>query len=164
MLYNTALVSVIYQHESSLRIRMSPPSWTTPSPSTFLSRSDIVTPLDCHRVLDLSSLCHTTNFHCYLSLHMVMYMFQCYPLNSFHPLLPPPGSTSLFSISKYLLKTHYASQLQLKRGFQGSDHPQFTDEETKDFRCQVTWQRYKLTRSQIQFYLILSSFWLCFLI
>ena len=47
------------------------------------------TPLGCHRALDLSSLLHTANSHWLSVLYMVMYMFQCYSLNSSHPLLAP---------------------------------------------------------------------------
>ena len=45
------------------------------------------TPLGCHRAPGLGSLHHTGNFHQLSVLHMVMYMFQCYSLNSSHPLL-----------------------------------------------------------------------------
>ena len=45
-------------------------------------------PSHCHRALDFS-LRHTENPHWLSILHMVMYMFHCYFLNSFHPLLPP---------------------------------------------------------------------------
>ena len=47
------------------------------------------TPLGCHRAPGLGSLHHTGNFYQLSVLHMVMYMFQCYSLNSSHPLLPP---------------------------------------------------------------------------
>ena len=40
------------------------------------------TPLGCHTVQGLSSLCHTANPHWLSVLHVVMYMFQCYSLNS----------------------------------------------------------------------------------
>ena len=37
----------------------------------------------------LKSLCHTANSHLLSILHMLVYMFQCYSLNSSHPFLPP---------------------------------------------------------------------------
>ena len=46
-------------------------------------------PLGYHRAPDLSSLHQTVNFHWYLILHMIMYMFQFYSLSLSHPLLPP---------------------------------------------------------------------------
>ena len=82
MLYNTMLVSAMYQHESVLGIHMSfslePPSHLTHHP----------TPVGCHREPDLSSLCHTANFHWLSILHGVMYMFPCYASNLSHPLVP----------------------------------------------------------------------------
>ena len=45
-------------------------------------------PLGCYRALALSSLCHTANSHWLSTLHMVMYMFQCYSLKSCHLLSP----------------------------------------------------------------------------
>ena len=59
---------------------MSPRSWTSlPHHST---------PLGCHREPDLSSLHHRANSHWLSILHTVIRMFQCYSLNSSHPLLP----------------------------------------------------------------------------
>ena len=77
------LVSAILQHESAVSINMSPPSWTsflppTPSYPSRLSEST-----------RLSYLCYPTTSHQLSILSVVMYMFQCYSLNSSHPLLPP---------------------------------------------------------------------------
>ena len=77
------LVSAILQHELAVSINMSPSSWTsfpprTPSYPSRLSEST-----------RLSSLCSTTTSHQLSILYMVMYTFQCYSLNSSHPLLPP---------------------------------------------------------------------------
>lgn len=50
------------------------------------------------RTLDLSSLCHAANFYrLSVFLHLVIHVFQCYPLNLFHPLLSPlcPPNTIL---------------------------------------------------------------------
>ena len=80
MLYNVVLVYAIHQYESALGIHMSlclePPSHLPLHP----------TPRGCHRTPDLSSLCHTANFHWLSTLHTVMHMFPCYSLNSAHPL------------------------------------------------------------------------------
>ena len=74
------LVSAMYQHESVLGIHMSfslePPSHLTHHP----------TPVGCHREPDLSSLCHTANFHWLSILHGVMYMFPCFVPPSRPPL------------------------------------------------------------------------------
>ena len=80
LLYNIVLVSAIHQHESAISIHMSPRSWTSlPHHST---------PRGCHREPDLSSLHHRANSHWLSILHMVICIFQCYSLNSSHPLLP----------------------------------------------------------------------------
>ena len=89
LLYNIVLASGIYQHESDTGIHMSPSSWTslpppTPSHTSRLSKST-----------ELSSPCHSANSHLLSALHMVMYMFPCYCLNSSHPFLPP---LCLFSV------------------------------------------------------------------
>ena len=81
--YSVVLVSANLQHELAVSINMSPPSWTsfpspTPSyPSRFSESSR------------LSSLCSTTMSHLLSILYMVMYLFECYSLNSSLPLLPP---------------------------------------------------------------------------
>ena len=62
-------------------------------------------PLGCDRDLGLSSLCHTANSHWLSVLHMVMYMFQCYPLNSFLTLLPCVHKSVL-----YVLMNLFAGQ------------------------------------------------------
>ena len=64
-----------------------------------------------HGAPALCALYHTSNSHWLSLLHMVMYMFQCYPLNSSHPHLPtlspnvcrnPCSQRSLKSASTYL--------------------------------------------------------------
>ena len=71
------LVSAKHQHESAIGIPMSLPSWTSLSP-----------PSPSHASRLLKS--HTANSHWLPILHMVMYMFPCYSLQTPHPLLPPP--------------------------------------------------------------------------
>ena len=94
MLYNIVLVSAIHQHKSATGIHMSPPCRTSSPPPTPSH------PLGCHRAPGLSSLHHTAHSHWLSILHMVIYMFQCYPFSSSLPLLPPtPVSTSLSSMS-----------------------------------------------------------------
>ena len=74
--------SAVHQHESATSIHMSTPSWTPlPSPPPH------PTPLGCHRALGWTP-CVIANSHLPSVLHMVMYMFPCYSLNSSHPLLP----------------------------------------------------------------------------
>ena len=72
-----------HQHESTLvyicPIPLENPFHLPPHPTL----------LGHHRGLALGSLHHRTNSHWLSILHMVMYMFQCYSLISFHPLLPP---------------------------------------------------------------------------
>ena len=58
---------------------MSPPSRTS------LLRPPHPTPLGCHRAPDLSSLCHSANFHWLSSFTYVVYIFQSYSLNLSHP-------------------------------------------------------------------------------
>ena len=43
----------------------------------------------CYRAPSLSSPCHTANSHQLSILCMVMYIFQCSPLDLYHRLLPP---------------------------------------------------------------------------
>ena len=92
MLYNVVLVSALQQHESAISIHMSLPSWTSLPLPSHLSRLSQST--------GLSSLCYTTTSHKLSILHMIMYMHQCYVLNSSHP--------SLTSFSSPLLFTHSA--------------------------------------------------------
>ena len=44
--------------------------------------------LGCYRARALGALLHVSNSHWLSILHMVMYMFQCYSLNSSHPVYP----------------------------------------------------------------------------
>ena len=62
------------------------PSFLNLSPSHLLPYP---APLCCHRVPDLTSLCHTANSYWLSVLYMVMHTFPYYSLNSSHPLLPP---------------------------------------------------------------------------
>ena len=64
------------------RADMCPPH---PEPRFLLRPHSI--PLRYPRALALSALFHASNLHWSSSLHMVMYMFQCYSLKSSHPLL-----------------------------------------------------------------------------
>ena len=57
---------------------MSPPSRTS------LLHPPHPTPLGCHRAPDLSSLCHSANFHWLSKFTYVVYMFQSYSLNLSH--------------------------------------------------------------------------------
>ena len=81
LFYNTVLASVTHQHESATGIHMPPPSWTPlPSPSPSY-------PSRLSQNPGLSSLFYTANSHLLSILHMVMYMFPCYSLNSSHSFL-----------------------------------------------------------------------------
>ena len=62
---------------------MCPPSWIP----THLPPNPI--PLGHPRALALNALFHALNLHLSSILHMVIYMFQCYPLKSSHPRLLP---------------------------------------------------------------------------
>ena len=78
-------VFVKHPHESAIGIHMSPPSWTSfppPSPAhpSRLSQSP-----------SLGSLRHTANSLWLSVLHMIVYMFACYSLNSSHLLFLPPS-------------------------------------------------------------------------
>ena len=103
MLYNIALVSAIYQHESVIGIHVSlplePPSLLPPYPTS----------LGCHRALDLSCLHHTANFHwpSHFSLGNVFISGLLSPFVPHFPLIPPSSfravSTNLFSMSLFPL-------------------------------------------------------------
>ena len=58
---------------------LNPPSHLPPHPI----------PLGCPRAPALDALLHASNLDWSPVLHMVMYMFQCYSLKSFHPHLLP---------------------------------------------------------------------------
>ena len=88
-IYNIVFISAIYQHVSAIGIHMSPPSWTSFSPPTPSHPSRL------SRRPGLSSLSHTANSHWPCVLHMVVYMFPCYSLHPFHPLLPTPSLISM---------------------------------------------------------------------
>ena len=71
------LVSAKHHHESAIGIHMSPPS------SHPISRLWVVIEHWCE-LPESHSKSHWPSI-----LHMVVYMFPCYPLNSSHPLLAP---------------------------------------------------------------------------
>ena len=79
------LISAIYQHDLSIGIHMSPTFWT------FLLSPMPAHPLGCHIAPGLKSLCLMGNSYWLSTLHMVMYMFQWYCLNSSHALHHPLG-------------------------------------------------------------------------
>ena len=77
------LLSAIHQHEW-------PEAYTCPLPPEPPSHCPShPTTLGCHRALGLSSLRHAGNCHWLPILHMGLCMFQCYSLNTSHPLLSP---------------------------------------------------------------------------
>ena len=63
--------------------------WTKTTIFSFFNLPPHLTPLGCHRVPTLGSLCQTENSNWLSILHTVMYMFQCYSLKSSYCLLPP---------------------------------------------------------------------------
>ena len=70
-------------------------------PPTFPTSSH---PLGCQGALHLSFLLHIANSHWLSILHMVLYTFPCYSLNSFHPFSPLcPQVFSLISAFPLLL-------------------------------------------------------------
>ena len=73
----------IHSHESAMGVHVSP----LPDPPSHLPPYPI--PLGCPRALALSALLHALNFHWSSISHMIIYMFQCYTLKSYHPRLPP---------------------------------------------------------------------------
>ena len=64
-------------------------------------------PLGCPRALALGALLHASNLHWPSILHKVMYMFQCYSLNSPHPnLLPLPTKVCLVKAMVFPVVTY----------------------------------------------------------
>ena len=110
MLYNIVLVSAIYQHESATGILILPPSLTS------LPLSTPSHPPGRHRTLDLSSLCHSENFHwlsnfVYSNIYVSMLLSQFVP-----PSLSHPMSTNPFSVSvSPLLLFRWVYQYRLSR-------------------------------------------------
>ena len=86
-------VFAIHQHESAIGIYMPPVTAEPPSHLPLHPNS-----ASYNRAPDLSSLSHTANSHWLSILHMVMYMFQCYSINS-TSISSPTVSASLFSVS-----------------------------------------------------------------
>ena len=82
MLYSIVLVPYSIMNQPLIYICSLPLE-----PSSHLPPHPI--PLGCHRAPGLSSPHHTANSHWLSILRGVMYMFQCYSLSLFHPLLPP---------------------------------------------------------------------------
>ena len=76
------LASAQHQYKSAIDISMSPPSLNLPP-------NFPIPPCRPLQSSGLSSPSHITNSHCLSILHMVMNMFPCYSLHSFHSLLPP---------------------------------------------------------------------------
>ena len=84
------LVSAVQRSESSICIRISPPSWTSPIPPSRSSQGP-----------ELSSLCFIAGSH-YLSVsHMVVYICQSQSPSSSHPPLPPRPSPHIRSLRLY---------------------------------------------------------------
>ena len=75
------LVFVIHHHEPAIGIHMFPPSWNSFPPPSH------PTPLGCPRAPGWAP-CVVANSHWLSILHTVLYMHQCYALNSSHLLLP----------------------------------------------------------------------------
>ena len=91
--FTIVLVFAIHQHESAIGIYMPPVTAEPPSHLPLHPNS-----ASYNRAPDLSSLSHTANSHWLSILHMVMYMFQCYSINS-TSISSPTVSASLFSVS-----------------------------------------------------------------
>ena len=68
----TGLISVIYQHELSIGVHMSPPSWTSLPPPTHYHPSRLL------QSPSLSSLSHTENFYWLSILHWVILLSSQY--------------------------------------------------------------------------------------
>ena len=80
VLHNIVLVSAIQRHDSAMCTYI-PSVLNLPSTSTsYPSRSP--------RFTELSSLCYAAASHQLAILHTAVYIYQCYFLNSSHPLLP----------------------------------------------------------------------------
>ena len=90
--YNIVII-LPYINMNQLQVHMCPPHSETPS---HLPPHPI--PLGCPRAPALSALLHASNLHWSSILHVVIYMFQCYSLKSFHPRLLPqsPSVCSLY--------------------------------------------------------------------
>ena len=71
---------------------MSPPSWTSPHSPPY------PTPLGCHRAPGWTPSAQSAASHWLSILHMIVYICQCYLLNSFHPFLPPLCSKSVLYV------------------------------------------------------------------
>ena len=73
--------------------------WDSPgkSPGVGCHRLLLPIPLGCPKALVLGVPLHALNSHWSSVLHVVMHMFQCFPLKSFHPCLLPlsPKACSL---------------------------------------------------------------------
>ena len=89
-----------------------------PEPPSHLPPPPI--PLGCPRALALGALLHASNLHWSSTLHMVIYMFQCYFLISSHPRLLPhsPKVCSLhlclFCCLTYRVIIQFSSVAQLR--------------------------------------------------
>ena len=66
-----------------------------PEPFSHLPPHPIL--LGCPRVLALGALLHALNSHWSSVLHMIMYMFQCYFIKSFHRRLLPLSPSLFFT-------------------------------------------------------------------
>ena len=85
------MIFVKHQDESALNIHGSPPSWIHFTPLSTLSPSVLSQNLTLVVLLRVSILCHS------FILHMLMYVFQCYFLNTYHCHLLPL-SPEVFSL------------------------------------------------------------------
>ena len=90
------MISTIHRHELAVGIHMSHPSCTLLPP---------LSPLHPSRLSQSTSFgfpYNTANSHWFSVLGMVMCIFQCFSLKSFHPLLPP-WRLEICSLCLYLL-------------------------------------------------------------
>ena len=89
----------IHWHESAMSLHVFPilniPSHLPPHPI----------PLGHPSAPALSTLSHASNLDWQFISHMIIYVFQCYPLKSYHPRLLPE-SKSLFFTSVSILLSH----------------------------------------------------------